>query len=714
MGLSLYTLKVTSVSEFQSLQAGYVYFRGVPLDTDKRQTTAKVVFAKVKNDILPMIPTVGQQWVVQGNATQRVAEKNGYRYIAIDLDVISAKVTMPDCGETFISFLSSCADFKGVGEVKAREIWSRFGKAIYSILTNKDMASLLDVLSENTALALINSWAKYSNLQYMEWFAEHSIPPAISGKVIRYYDKSSIRLIQSDIYRLLAFGMTFDQVDSIAVEKFTIQKNDPRRLVAAVEQALDKWTAKGHTYGDYNTIRRILANILKDNALVDEALSISKSNGAYIVSDEGFYHPTGMLVIESVIAKRFKKLAQIKTWDSSHDDAYDGASAVGEYPLTVKQGEALYNALSCGISAIFGGAGTGKTTVIKSIIVGLETLGYQIYPMALSGRAAKRLREATGRKTSTIAAFLRKEPVLSDKVILVIDEAAMVDVKLMYQIISHVPPSVRILLVGDPDQLPPIGGGLVLHAIQKSNAIVKTTLDIVQRQSDESGIPEYSNYVKSGIVPSQLSKQKVFFHDVSEQDINFVVTKLYAESPDVTQILGATYSKKYGGIDALNLLCQQSVNHDGCSLMFEIDDQKYGLNIKVNDPVIFVQNNQSVDIQNGTLGKQIDVNQTAHGFGKVKIDDGREIDLTMNLIDHIRLAYCISLHKAQGSQFDRVIIPIVPSSVMDRGWIYTAITRAVKEVHIVGCPDLFAKHIQRPSKSHIRQVFLSKLLDMGN
>ncbi len=171
------------------------------------------------------------------------------------------------------------------------------------------------------------------------------------------------------------------------------------------------------------------------------------------------YHPTAMYVMEQAVAKRFKSLAQQDEWKDKYEVVFDEAIEGNYYVLTRRQADAVIMALKYGISVITGGAGTGKTTALRTIMRAYDLIGYNIHAVALSGRAAKRLHESTGFDTSTIAKFLRQEPIEKGKNILIVDEASMLDLPTAYRLITHIDPSTRILLIGDPNQLPPIGAG---------------------------------------------------------------------------------------------------------------------------------------------------------------------------------------------------------------------------------------------------------------
>jgi len=341
----------------------------------------------------------------------------------------------------------------------------------------------------------------------------------------------------------------------------------------------------------------------------------------------------------------------------------------------------------------------------------LHASGVDVHCVALAGRAAKRMTETTGIKAKTIAKFLRSPPLRSEKrTILVIDEASMLDTQTMYKIITHISPEVRLLFVGDVDQLPPIGPGHVLRDIIESGVIKTIQLDVVKRQKGDSGIPGYSRSIRDGIVPPDLSTGQVFFHSVDDAEINSRCIELMSEDPASSMIVGATYASAEGGIDALNLLAQKTLNADSKKWEFEINGMRQHLNIYVDDPVIFTMNDYQANVQNGTLGRLVSIDQEPGSYGVVETDEGESLSVTQSLLESLKPAYAISLHKAQGSQFRRVIVPLSSSKLVDRNWLYTAVTRCELELHIVGSTERLRRAIERESSSSKRQTYLKELL----
>ena len=294
---------------------------------------------------------------------------------------------------------------------------------------------------------------------------------------------------------------------------------------------------------------------------------------------------------------------------------------------------------------------------------------------------------------------------------LVVDEASMLDVQTMYQIITHISPEVRLLLVGDADQLPPIGPGYVLRDIVDSNTIATVELDVVQRQDEQSGIPAYSQSVRTGAVPEKLSSGCIKFHSVSEANIDATCIDLMSDDPGNTMIVAATYRSPHGGINGLNELAQNTLNPGAERWDFDFQGEGRHLNIFKGDPVIFTVNDYEAGVQNGTLGRLTSIDQMDGSYGFVETTNGKRISITQSLLESLRPAWAISLHKAQGSQFKRVIVALSGSGMIDRNWLYTAITRCESELHIVGSAERFKKAIERESPSSKRQTYLKELLE---
>nr|MDT0250836.1 ATP-dependent RecD-like DNA helicase [Endozoicomonas sp.] len=572
-------------------------------------------------------------------------------------------------------------------------------------------------VTERIANSLIAGWERYENLKQIAWFDKHDIPSGIARTIIKYHKSKAIEAIQADPYRLISFGLKFAEADKLAIEKFGYKEDDYVRLSGAIEQSLHGRMMDGHTVSRHEHLLPAIETLLGSHELAVEALKAGYEHTAFILTEHGNFHAVGQWIMEQVVARRFAKLAARQVWSSHYDKALQSALSTLSFPLTEKQHEAVVSALSHGVSVISGGAGTGKTTVLNVVLRAYLELGADIRAMALSGRAAKRITEATGFPAQTITGFMNSidEKPLSERTLIVIDEASMIDLASMFKLVNLTRGRSRFLLVGDPKQLAPISGGLVLHDVV--DVVPTVILDIVKRQKGSTGIPEFTRMIVEKKVPDLVMfNDNIVFHHSHPKDINDKVTQLYQQQPDDTQIIAAKYAGR-GGIDVINELCQTACNPNGKKLRFNLNGVDKYLDIREGDPVIFVQNNWDRGIQNGTLGKLINVGcpQVVVGGGDVSladvvIDTGETIPLTLDLIDAIRAAYSISLHKAQGSQFKRVIVPVMNIAMLDNAWIYTALTRAEEKIELVGSYQDFGKAIKRLGDSDKRDTFLKALL----
>lgn len=698
-----------------------VIFSGVPLRKNSYKTNSGKYYItiKVHPDEMPVQPTIGQHWSVKG--TRLIEEMDTGDYVMQQHTYESpdqVECSLPETGEQLIRFIAKEKKFKGIGENKARALWELLGKDFHSILINDTPESrkrLISVLSEESIKALFEGYAKYKNLAFCNWMSENKIPASVQQRLLKYHGEKSVDEIKANPYLLIGFGMSFEDVDLVAINRdliFKVDEKDDRRLSAALEIAIRKEIEKGHTYTAQADLRPRLTKLLKDKELVSKAFKAGHGRAQYLLNPEtGNYHPTAQLLMENVVAKRLKTLAnQCGLYDENANSAYCSAVKELPYELTKKQTEAIMTCLDNSVSCITGGAGTGKTTVLRTALRSYHQMGFEIHAVALSGRAAMRLHESIGFVTSTIAKFLKNTPVEAStgnqKHLLVIDEASMIDLPIMYRLVNHTHPTVRIIFAGDPDQLPPIGCGKVLADIVLAETIANITLDIVKRQEGTTGIPEYSKLINSGVVPEQLTTGSIHFHETDKKDIAQICCELYQQSPEYSRVMAPTKVL----VADINRLTQQAVNPNGKLLEFEMHGESYFQNLRLNDVILFTQNHYDKGIQNGSLGILSSVESSDESYGEVTLDTGEKVEITQSVLDCMELGYAITLHKAQGSQFPRVIIALKKGRIVDRAWFYTAITRAESEIHIVGSKDDLQTITEMPSNAHKRNSYLADLL----
>lgn len=711
--------RVTSIPYSKT---GYVIFTGVPLEKDsyKLNSGKYIVSVKTEANTLPCLPAVGQQWRVKGVREVANVDRNGFQMEQHTFDSPDEMVcTLPNTGESFIEFISETKDFEGIGPSKARALWEEFEKEedldiheVLKVRCKEHTDRLRKVLTHKSIDSLYKGYHKYKNLSQSNYLSKIKVPLNIQQRLMRFHNEETINAIKENPYTMLSFGMPFSDVDEIAKVHFECSDDDVNRLSSAVESGLRKEVEHGHTFTTKKELKPRVKALLECNALVGKAFEVGLDKAQYLIHpDSGNFHPYIQLIQEKVVAMRLLKLADKRQYDfSDYADAYKQASDQVPFPLAEKQVEAIKASLSSHVSCITGGAGTGKTTVLRTVLRAYSNLGYDIHAVALAGRAAMRLHESIGFETMVIAKLLKEKPIeptlLQKKIVLVIDEASMIDLVTMYRIVKHVHPCVRIILSGDPNQLPPIGAGKVLADVVESCAIKNTVLTVVKRQEGSSGIPEYSMSVNKGVVPQNLSTGAITFHETAKDDIGVVCTELYEEAPDRSRIMSATNPM----VEEINLMCQSHLNSDGKRMEFELDGFNMFKNFRINDPILLTKNNYDLGFQNGSLGELTSVDSSGESFGSITLDTGDKIQINQDVLDCMKLGYAITLHKAQGSQFPRIIIALKPGRNVDRAWIYTAITRAEAEVHIVGRAIDFKKIVEAESNASNRNSFLAELL----
>ncbi|MBB1441109.1 AAA family ATPase, partial [Shewanella sp. SG41-4] len=411
-----------------------IVFSGVPIKKNSFKLNVGKYYITIKVDpnTLPVQPTLGQYWLIKGPRQIESIASGGYlmeQHIFQSPEFVECR--LPEAGEHLISFIAKESSFKGVGESKARALWELLGKSFHSTLKKDTLESrklLRSILSEESINALFEGYTKYKNLSYCNWLSQNKIPASVQLRLLKYHTEQSIEAIKLNPYLLVGFGMSFTAVDALSQTKFEIALDDHRRLSAALEIAIRKEVEKGHTYTTEADLRPHLTKLLKNKELVDNAFMAENNNAQYLLNQTtGTYHPTAQLLMENVVAKRLKSLSnQYNLYNEHSKYAYISAVAELPYDLTQKQVEAVLACLDNAVSCITGGAGTGKTTVLRTVISAYSRMGFEIHAVALSGRAAMRLQESISFTTSTIAKLLRGKPIDEDNLqhLLVIDEAS--------------------------------------------------------------------------------------------------------------------------------------------------------------------------------------------------------------------------------------------------------------------------------------------------
>ena len=618
-------------------------------------------------------------------------------------------VEMQPKGKNFISYIAFNEVFVNVGIKCATALYKAFSTDIYDVLESKDLDALTSVqgVSEHKAFTLIQGWHAEKQGKLVEWLDVYGLPVWLGRKLTAFYKNDAVQKIESDPYRLIAFMISWKKIDKISRNHFNIAADDPRRLHAAVAETLfTAYTRDGNTALNANSLLNGVEKLI-GSKLAPKALSHSYSNGALLRLHNDLYQSRGASLQETFIAedvtKRCLKKEELKT--PLIEDLFTQWQD-NNYTLTDEQTQAVRSALSKQLTIITGGAGVGKTSVLEVLHYFLKKTNGSAIQMALAGRAARRMQEATGCEAFTIAGFLHKlnSRQVQSATHIIIDECSMVDLYSMTRVLKRIKASQKVVLVGDAAQLPPVGAGKIFHTLVDEPGVSVKHLTKVWRQDETTGIPLISQAFRQGkwrnIPAYQGLGNGVSLYPSSKEtilhDIELIFGELGGNDKNAdTKIICPTTRDEGWGTQGINRRLSDLYTGNKEQVFISVGKSiPKPTGFKLGDIVISTANNWKKDIMNGSLGRierivsaeeiqeAIDKNMPAPVMSVI-FDTG-EVLLDEDDIINLQWGYAITCHKAQGSQFRRVIIPVVTKTMLDRTWIYTALTRGVKQVVLVG------------------------------
>lgn len=625
---------------------------------------------------------------------------------------------------------------KGIGPVMAKRLVDKFALETLTVIES-DIKRLHEVegIGEKRIEMIKKAWDDQKEIREVMLFLQgHEVSPAYGAKIYKQYGKESIKVVQKNPYRLATdiFGIGFITADKIA-EKLGISKESQIRAEAGILYVLHQLSEDGHVYYPYEPLveecRKILGlereiivkafgTIAEDKKIIIEDLNteeFKENNKAVYLAK---FH-----VCEVGAASKLKTLMQFpkQLRAFNRDKALEWVQGELKIQLAENQIRAVKEALEKKVMVVTGGPGTGKTTIINSIIRIYKRLGQKVLLAAPTGRAAKRMQEATGHEAKTIhrllefspkeGKFKRDEdnPLGAD--LIVIDEGSMVDTILMYQFLRAVPKEATLIFVGDVDQLPSVGAGNVLKDTIDSGSIPTVRLTDIFRQAKESMIIVNAHRVNSGEMPvvehHGSHPQDFFFFQIEEPEkalekiIELCREKIpqrfgYRPIEDI-QVLTPMHRGVVGASN-LNTELQKSLNPSTDELV------RGGKTLKVGDKVMQIRNNYDKEVFNGDIGRVTMIDREEQ---EVVVNyDGRAVPYEYPDLDEIVLAYAVSVHKSQGSEYPVVVIPILTLHYMllQRNLLYTGITRGKKMVVLVGTKKAVAIAIKnnKPQMRHTR------------
>ena len=600
---------------------------------------------------------------------------------------------------------------KGIGPKFAHLIVEKFGTETIEIIED-NIERLREVprIGKRRIEKIRESWEKQKDIKnVMLFLQQYGVSTAYAAKIYRQYGKESIDNVQDNPYRLAddIWGIGFKTADSIA-NKMGYENNDLRRCKSGISYTLNELSNEGHVYAVEEQLIETAKKLLEaDEEPIRQAVTEMIASEDLIREDEAIYLPP-FYHSERGTAKKLLALLQDQTPTlfglKADIKAIEKVSGI-EYDEV--QIAAIKQAVRSKVMVLTGGPGTGKTTTTQGIIAAYKTAGMRILLAAPTGRASKRMSEATGMEAKTIHRLLEfnpqdgykrndENPLEGDA--LIIDECSMIDIILMYNLMKAIPENMRLVLVGDIDQLPSVGAGNVLRDIIDSEKIPVVRLTRIFRQAQSSRIVMSAHAINQGRYPDTSNgKQTDFFfikneepEQVAEEIVKLVkyrLPKAYNQPLNNIQVL-TPMQRSVVGANNLNMMLQQALNTSNLGI------SRGGTTYKLGDRVMQVRNNYDKNVFNGDIGIVEQVSMEDRTLF-VRFDDNL-VEYEASELDEVTLAYATTIHKAQGSEYPIVVIPVLMTHfvMLQRNLIYTGITRAKKICVLIGQPKALAYAIR--------------------
>ena len=627
---------------------------------------------------------------------------------------------------------------KGIGPVMAKRIVKLFGEATLDVI-EADIQKLVEVpgIGSKRVGMIGLAWEEQKEIRSVMLFLQtHGVSSGYATKIYKQYKNESIAVVQENPYRLAhdIFGIGFVTADKIA-QKLGFDKNSPLRAEAGILYVLHQLSDEGHVFYPREPLIEKAIEILEVEAgvLTDALGRLAREQKIVAETLDRLSGPVEAVYLAKYHLSEKQVTARLKALQAAAKGvrAIDAVKAVEwvqeklAMTLAEKQVEAVRAAATSKVLVITGGPGTGKTTIIRAILKIFSAITKHILLAAPTGRAAKRMSEATGHEAKTLhrlleysmqkGGFQKNEDHPLDCELIVVDEASMIDLILMHHLLKAIPKPATLILVGDVDQLPSVGAGNVLKDVIASGAIPVVELNEIFRQAQESSIIVNAHRINKGVMPDTRSKKEVDdFYFVEEEEperalqriIQLVRERIPARFglDPITQVQVLTpMNRGIVGTTNLNLALQAALNPNGTEVV------RGGRTYRVGDKVMQIKNDYDREVFNGDIGRVTGIDEEEQ---ELTVDiDGRPIIYDFSGLDELVLAYGVSIHKSQGSEYPAIVIPVLIQHyiMLQRNLLYTGVTRGKKLVVLVGTKKALGIAV-RNNKTIFRHTYLADRL----
>jgi exodeoxyribonuclease V alpha subunit len=657
---------------------------------------------------------------------------------------------LPDEVDGILQYLSS-STVKGVGPVTALKIVNKFGVDTFDVIENHpEWLSDIPGITMKKAAIISDSFRQQTGIRGVMMYCKDFFATGEVTKVYKKLGAGAVGIIKEDPYILCDddYGISFEKVDSFAMT-LDIPRDSANRIFAAVKYIFSyNASMNGHTCLPKEKLicavssliqipEQRIENCVADFIMAGSLVSYKKDETVFIMTSE-------VAIAEKYISESLCELDEHVSRFSVSEVSSLLEKIELQYGISYAnmQKKAIYEALSSGITIITGGPGTGKTTVIKALISIFKSLSFKCVLAAPTGRAAKRISEATSEEAKTVhrmlelersderrASFAKNERNPLEENVVIIDEASMMDIALTEALFRAMRRGSRLILIGDADQLPSVGAGNVFSDLISSGKITTVRLTEIFRQSKESLIITNAHKINSGEAPilNDTTNDFFFVRRENEREIAETVAELITKRLPKTygssvkeQIQVISPSKKgAGGIEILNKTLQERLNPKA---KFKKEKSAHGIEFREGDKVMYTANNYEVEwerggyvgsgIFNGDIGVIESINNVSNEVS-IRFDD-RLVNTDFDFFENLELAYAITVHKSQGSEYPVVIMPMFKCAPMllTRNLLYTAVTRAKRMVILVGRSDVPMLMVNNSRKDLRYTTLRERILDI--